>query len=176
MHVKDETDPDALLDVETLEDILDDEVETIRSSKSLMKHALMSSGSRDTSAQLFTALCRALGIPARLVVSVQSVPWQASVGKSKPKYEKKPKLKPTEVVVQEDELADVSSSSKWDLNSEGGQRLDGGPVPKSEKAKGKQKAKPVVKLRKTKSKGNVLGAGPSRLGRFNERLCSSLFF
>ncbi|KAF8885705.1 hypothetical protein CPB84DRAFT_1788199 [Gymnopilus junonius] len=127
---------------ETLEDILDEEVETIRSSKSLMKHALMR-------------------IPARLVVSVQSVPWQASVGRPKPKYDRKPKLKPTEVVVQEDELGDVSSSSQWDLMNESGQRLDDGPVPKSEKAKGKQKAKPVVKLRKTKSKGNVLGAGPT---------------
>ncbi|KAH9924252.1 uncharacterized protein BXZ73DRAFT_50599 [Epithele typhae] len=58
--------------------------EKIRGEKSLMKHALMQKGSRDTSAQLFTALCRALGIPARLVVSLQSVPWQAGVGKPKP--------------------------------------------------------------------------------------------
>lgn len=62
--------------------------EVIRSEKSLMKHALMFRGSRDTSAQLFTALCRALGIPARLVVSLQSVPWQASVGKPKPTAKK----------------------------------------------------------------------------------------
>ncbi|KAG8966439.1 hypothetical protein FRC03_011977 [Tulasnella sp. 419] len=55
--------------------------EIIRSSKSLMKHALMLRGSRDTSAQLFTALCRALSIPARLVVSIQAVPWKSSVGK-----------------------------------------------------------------------------------------------
>lgn len=65
----------------------DDEV--IRSEKSLMKHALMLRGSRDTSAQLFTALCRALGIPARLVVSLQSVPWQAGVGKPKATAKKK---------------------------------------------------------------------------------------
>src|SRR5487761_1590396 len=60
-------------DVDPLEELFeDDEVEVVRSAKSLMKHALMHSGSRDVSSQLFTALCRALGIPARLVVSLQS--------------------------------------------------------------------------------------------------------
>ncbi|KDR82961.1 hypothetical protein GALMADRAFT_238668 [Galerina marginata CBS 339.88] len=157
LHVKDESDPEATIEVETLQDIVEDEVETIRSSKSLMKHALMQNGSRDTSAQLFTALCRGLGIPARLVVSVQSVPWQASVGKPKTKYEKKPKLKGKEFLVQESEAGDASSSSKWDQMSDAGRRVDGGPVPMSEKAKGKMKAKPIVKLRKTKSKGHVLG-------------------
>ncbi|KAI0288071.1 hypothetical protein BC826DRAFT_1107975 [Russula brevipes] len=71
-------------DVDSREDLFDDnEVELVRSAKSLMKHALMRSGSRDVSSQLFTALCRALGIPARLVVSLQSVPWQTNVGRSK---------------------------------------------------------------------------------------------
>ncbi|KAH7885453.1 hypothetical protein F5I97DRAFT_2033703 [Phlebopus sp. FC_14] len=59
----------------------DNDPERIRSVNSLMKHALMRSGSRDVSAQLFTSLCRALDIPARLVVSLQSVPWQSQVGK-----------------------------------------------------------------------------------------------
>ena len=166
LHVKDEHDPDAILDEDILQDIIDDEVETIRSSKSLMKHALMRSGSRDTSAQLFTALCRALGIPARLVVSVQSVPWQASIGRPKPEYERKPKGKGKEIVLPENEVegSSPSASESWSQN---GRRLDGEPVPqKSEKAKGKEKAKPVIKLRKQKSKGNVLGAGPSRLGTF----------
>ncbi|KZT60108.1 Rad4-domain-containing protein [Calocera cornea HHB12733] len=48
-----------------------------RSTKSLMKHALMMKGSRDISAQLFTTLVRGLGVPARLVTSLQSVPWQS---------------------------------------------------------------------------------------------------
>ncbi|CAA7262889.1 unnamed protein product [Cyclocybe aegerita] len=145
---------DAVLDEDTLFDMAVDDPETIRSEKSLMKHALMQSGSRDTSAQLFTSLCRALGIPARLVVNIQSVPWQASVGKPKPRYERKPKLKGKEVAVEDQ---DTESSSMAGLG--GGRRLDGGPVPEmSEKAKGKQKAQPVVRLRKTKSKGNVLGA------------------
>lgn len=58
--------------------------ERIRSVESLMKHVLMQRGSRDTSAHLFTALCRALDIPARLVVSLQSVPWKSKVGKQAP--------------------------------------------------------------------------------------------
>lgn len=52
------------------------EEDRIRSAKSLMKHALMMEGSRDTSAQLFTALCRGLGLAVRLVVSIQSVLWR----------------------------------------------------------------------------------------------------
>ncbi|KAJ7143579.1 hypothetical protein C8R43DRAFT_569152 [Mycena crocata] len=67
---------DEAWDIELLQEVLDDEGEFIKSPKSLMKHALMQKGSRDTSAQLFTALCRGLGIPARLVVSLQSVSWQ----------------------------------------------------------------------------------------------------
>lgn len=59
----------------------EDEGEIIRSCKSLQKHVLLQEGSRDVSAQLFTALCRALDIPARLIVSIQSVPWKACLGK-----------------------------------------------------------------------------------------------
>lgn len=54
--------------------------ETIRSVNSLMKHALMMRGSPDMSAQLFTALCRSLGLPARLVVSIQAVLWRKEKG------------------------------------------------------------------------------------------------
>ncbi|KAJ7572407.1 hypothetical protein C8J56DRAFT_771598 [Mycena floridula] len=80
------------LDLETLQDILDEDAEIIQSEKSLMR-----AGSRDIGAQLFIALCRGLGIPARLVVSLQSVPWQASIGKPKPKSSRKGKEKATEV-------------------------------------------------------------------------------
>ena len=66
--------------------------EIVKTPKSLMKHALMRSGSRDTSAQLFTALCRALDIPARLVVSLQSVPWQKNGGKPKPNGSRRSKI------------------------------------------------------------------------------------
>ena len=132
-----------VLNTVTLEDIIDDDAETIRSANSLMKHALMQSGSRDTSAQLFTALCRGLGIPARLVVSIQSVPWQAGVDKPKANSQK-PKLKGKEF------LGSVTNDS-----SEG----DVDDISATEKKKGKQKAKPVVKLRMTKDKGHLLASG-----------------
>lgn len=51
--------------------------ERIRTVKSLMKKALQGTGGRDTSAQLFVALCRALGLGARLVVSLQPVQWKS---------------------------------------------------------------------------------------------------
>jgi xeroderma pigmentosum group C-complementing protein len=148
-------------DVELLQEVLDEKGELIRGPKSLMKHALMQRGSRDISAQLFTALCRGLGIPARLVVSLQSVPWQSNVGKPKPNYYKgKGKAKAEEPEVTRDVKGKGKAKAKADSSAflGDGQRLDGGSVPeKSEKAKGKEKAKPVIKLRNTKSQGNVLG-------------------
>ncbi|GLB38652.1 putative rad4 beta-hairpin domain 2 [Lyophyllum shimeji] len=175
------------LSIEDFEDLFDEEPEVIRSPKSLMKHALMRNGSRDVSAQLFTALCRGLGIPARLVVSLQSVPWQTNVGKPKPTYIKKPKGdkgkgKAKETDEDAEENGDLGSEDVNDSGSTSraasevldrgkgkafpgeGLRLDGSPVPKNEKAKGKEKAKPVITLRKSKSKGHVLGSapGPSR--------------
>jgi xeroderma pigmentosum group C-complementing protein len=82
---------DTAIDLEAWEGIVGEGSERIRSPRSLMKHAFMQSGSRDTSAQLFAALCRGLGIPARLIVSLQSVPWQTGVGKPRPVYNKKVK-------------------------------------------------------------------------------------
>ncbi|KAG6812304.1 hypothetical protein H0H92_003477 [Tricholoma furcatifolium] len=169
------TNPDAILDTEDVEDLLGDAPERIRSSKSLMKHALMASGSRDVSAQLFTALCRGLGIPARLVVSLQSVPWQTHVGKPKPTYTKKQKGdkgkgKATEDGAEGDEEdgtidtpVSVSRSGSETPNRSAafpgaGQRLNDTPIQKSEKAKGKEKANPVITLKKTKSKGRALGS------------------
>ena len=157
LHVKNEHDPDAILDEDLLQDIIDDEVETVRSSKSLMKHALMRSGSRDTSAQLFTALCRALGIPARLVVSVQSVPWQASVGRPKPKYERKPKGKGKEIVVPENEVEESSPSASepWGQN---GRRLDGETRPSKElEGKGEREGETCDKAAKAKEQRECVG-------------------
>ena len=166
LHFKDQNNPDAVIDIDTLQDMADDEIEPIRSPNSLMKHALMQNGSRDLSAQLFTALCRSLGIPARLVVSLQSVPWQAGIGKPKPIYERKSKGKGKEKAldVEDDEASNSNSMMDSDVQSgfSNGRRLDGGPV-KSDKAKGKEKAKPTIKLRKTKSHGQTLG-GSSTLG------------
>ncbi|KAJ7133637.1 hypothetical protein C8R44DRAFT_871002 [Mycena epipterygia] len=151
-------------DVELLQEVLDDEGELIRSPNSLMKHALMQKGSRDTSAQLFTALCRGLGIPARLVVSLQSVPWQ-SIGKLK-SNQRKGKAKAEDSADEPAHDPKGKGKGKAKAGSSKflgtGERLAGGSVPeKSEKAKGKEKAPPAIKLRKTKSKGNVLGAASS---------------
>ncbi|KAJ6504689.1 hypothetical protein C8R47DRAFT_154867 [Mycena vitilis] len=158
MEVHDVPEPPDLWDFELLEEVLDDQGELIKGPKSLMKHALMQKGSRDTSAQLFTALCRGMGIPARLVVSLQSVPWQSNVGKPKPKHTRS---KADDVKGKGKAKATVDS----DAFVGDGQRLDGNSNPeKSDKAKGKEKAKPVIKLRKTKPQGNVLGvsaASPS---------------
>jgi xeroderma pigmentosum group C-complementing protein len=69
------------------EDMHDDhflgQFEVLRGPKSLSKRAKIRRGSRDASAFLFAALCRSLLIPTRLIVSLQSVPWQATVGKPK---------------------------------------------------------------------------------------------
>lgn len=51
--------------------------ERIRTVKSLMKKALQGTGGRDTSAQLFVSLCRAMGLGTRLVVSLQPVQWKS---------------------------------------------------------------------------------------------------
>ena len=155
--------------------------ERIRSAKSLMKHALMRRGSRDTSAQLFTALCRALGVPARLVVSLQSVPWQAGVGKPKPAAKRKKKVGEDDATgakakgkgkarageeedeEEDDDMEDVDIPGSAGADSSrgrspfpgNGQRLDGSsPAPS---AKGKQKAAPVIRLRKGKA-GYKLGS------------------
>lgn len=144
----------------------DDEGEVIRSCKSLQKHALLRYGSRDLSAQLFTALCRALGIPARLVVSVQSVPWKASIGKPKPSYSSKKKGKQVaeapENGEQDGSEDEEISTASLDLKGKGkavfpgdGQTLNGIV---SSSAKGKGKAKAVITLRKQRSKGRRLGS------------------
>jgi xeroderma pigmentosum group C-complementing protein len=168
------------LNVEALED--EEECEVLHTSKSLMKHALMRGGSRDVSAQLFTSLCRALGIPARLVVSLQSVPWQAGVGKPKPKSSGKKKDvkgkgkekalddEDDEEDEEDNEMEEIDiPSTSIDIKGKGkanngtfmteGRRLDGQSV--SSGIQGKEKAKPVIRLRKQKSKGNVLGSSSS---------------
>ncbi|PWN18653.1 Rad4-domain-containing protein [Microstroma glucosiphilum] len=55
--------------------------EPMHSSADMLAAAEAKAGSRETSAQLFCALCRALGIPARLVISPQVAPWSVGAGK-----------------------------------------------------------------------------------------------
>ncbi|THH27307.1 hypothetical protein EUX98_g6882 [Antrodiella citrinella] len=156
----------------------EEEPEIIRSEKSLMKHALMKRGSRDTSAQLFTALCRALGIPSRLVASLQSVPWQASAGKPKKTY-KRSKGKGKQKATEEDDDDDLNMEevsipgSPISAGGKGKQRETmfpgagqslNGSARNTPPDTPKKKAPPVITLRK--SKGRKLGsssvAGPAR--------------
>jgi xeroderma pigmentosum group C-complementing protein len=174
-------------------DALED-VEIIRSSKSLMKHALACRGSRDVSAQLFTALCRALGIPARLVVSLQSVPWQAKIGKPKtPKTNSggsrrrktdtgKGKGKAVKPIGQdgdesdEDEDIEPIEIPTPDLKGKGkaidgllpgdGQSVDGRVVKQD-----RSHAASYVKLRKSKDKGQALGSSSFPMPR-RQGICS----
>ncbi|KAI9058217.1 Rad4-domain-containing protein [Trametes sanguinea] len=162
--------------------------ERIRSAKSLMKHALMRRGSRDTSAQLFTALCRALGIPARLVVSLQSVPWQAGVGKPKPSTKKKGKAKQEdadvngkgkakaiEIADEEDDMEEVSIPGSPAVSTPrgrtpflgNGQRVDGSSPATSGLDKPKPKTPHVVRLRK--SRGQKWGTAEAERPRPRER-------
>ncbi|TFY83199.1 hypothetical protein EWM64_g818 [Hericium alpestre] len=141
----------------------EDDEEVIHSEKSLMKHALQRYGSRDVSAQLFTALCRSLDIPARLVVSLQSVPWQASVGKPKPKAKPKDAKGKAKEMTQEDEEDEADDMEEVDIPSPGGFLRDGQESNRSTPTKkGKEKAPPVIKLRKTKSKPNLALNKPLR--------------
>lgn len=53
----------------------------IETSKDLEDQVEKMSGSRETKAQLFVSLCRALGIPARLVISIQAPSWSVAASK-----------------------------------------------------------------------------------------------
>lgn len=144
--------------------IFDDEKsdsgERIRSPNSLMKHALMQSGSRDASAQLFTALCRALDIPARLVVSLQSIPWQSGVGKPKSKsansasgQKGKQKAESSGDLSQDSDFEGArTTETQFQVGGDGNMSDSplGGPSTRRS-VKGKEKAHPVIKLKKTKN-------------------------
>ncbi|KAH7909238.1 hypothetical protein BJ138DRAFT_1067407 [Hygrophoropsis aurantiaca] len=140
------------------------EVEVVKSANSLMKHALMQSGSRDTSAQLFTALCRALDIPARLIVSLQSVPWQAGVGKPKSKVIRKVvkvkgdiKGKGKAVGIPEDseesdqdQMEAVNILQKQDIKEKGKERALNGSDEGNHTPSRVKTTKPEIRLRKPK--------------------------
>ncbi len=147
-------------DVDPLEHLFeDDQEEIMRSAKSLMKHALMRSGSRDVSAQLFTALCRALDIPARLVVSLQSVPWQTNIGRSKTKAKQKasnPKGKVVESRDAEDsneDMEEVVISPQDEYPSGDNLQVGGDATGKTLSAEPNGKEKSSY-LRKSKSSSN----------------------
>lgn len=140
--------------------------EIVKTPKSLMKHALMRSGSRDVSTQLFTALCRALDIPARLVVSLQSVPWKTSAGKLTTNAKRG--SKPDTPADSGDSVEGVPIPAIRDIKGKGraidsdggyvmsdGSRSSAASSPSFDgkgKGKGKQKATPTIRLRKSRLK------------------------
>ncbi|KAH9985042.1 hypothetical protein BJV74DRAFT_946268 [Russula compacta] len=147
----------ALPDVDSLEGAFDyDQVEIVRSAKSLMKHALMRSGSRDVSSQLFTALCRALGIPARLVVSLQSVPWRTNVAQRSNHKGKAVELRDSDG--SGEDVQQVGVSRKDEHPSGDDMQVDGHTTDMTspEKSNGKGETSYTVKLRKSKSAGQRL--------------------
>ncbi|KZT18608.1 Rad4-domain-containing protein, partial [Neolentinus lepideus HHB14362 ss-1] len=193
---KPETQPGSVLPIDQPEiiipkpalSLLSTEPPLASGSKSLQKHLLMRRGSRDVSALLFTALCRALGVPARLVVSLQSVGWWGEKPKAKKKGAGKKGEKgegkvddpddPGEEEDDDDDMEEVDipgpsrsvSTPVRDIKGKGkpetfpgdGERLDGGYIPPAnDKGKGKQRAKPVVKLRKSKGRGRRLNGASS---------------
>jgi xeroderma pigmentosum group C-complementing protein len=151
----------------------EEEYEVIRSPRSLMKHALMGRGSRDVSSQLFTALCRALDIPARLVVSLQSLPWKASVCRPKvarPKgSEQESEGRSAQMTESESETTgtdaiDVKGKGEAKASADDEYRSDEGRAPGRAKGKAQRKleTKPAVRLRKGKDKSQKLGSSSSR--------------
>ncbi|KEP54880.1 DNA repair protein rhp42 [Rhizoctonia solani 123E] len=89
--------------------------ERLRSPNSIAKHALQRSGSRDVAALIFVAIVRALGIPARLVSSLQCVAW--SIPKdysSKGRRPKKavPALDQDEASAEMEEVIPLGASSR----------------------------------------------------------------
>jgi hypothetical protein len=76
---------------------------------------LQRSGSRDMAALIFVAIVRALGIPARLVSSLQCVPW--AVPKDYPSKTRKPKTKATSTSEQHDQDAGVEDDATFGVSS-----------------------------------------------------------
>ena len=56
-------------------------IEKVSTAADLLQLATAMKGSRETSASLFASLCRALGIPARLVISPQVPSWSVAAAK-----------------------------------------------------------------------------------------------
>ncbi|CAO1639396.1 unnamed protein product [Sympodiomycopsis kandeliae] len=73
--------PSASEQIPTYFHLLTPPTEPLHSSHDLLNSAETRTGSRETSSQLFCALCRSLGIPARLVISPQVAPWSISAAK-----------------------------------------------------------------------------------------------
>lgn len=100
---------DVSLDRYTLIDIEDGGGDFIRHFGALEKRAIQMEGSKDFSVLLFTCLCRALDVPARLVFSLQPVDWRAPSTVSGAPRKKKGE---TAAVAGEDENEEVATPKR----------------------------------------------------------------
>ena len=145
-------------------EILLKQSEVLRSPNSLMKRALLRSGSRDCSSLLFAALCRALSIPTRLVVSLQSVPWQASVGK--PKDAKGKGKARASSVVDTDQVSDDDTD---DMEEVGIPEFEEGSATSSPYISASSTFEEVPKPSGSKISGSLRKRAIRRRGRKNSR-------
>ncbi|KAG8746562.1 hypothetical protein FRC10_004414 [Ceratobasidium sp. 414] len=165
--------------------------EALRSANSIAKHALQRSGSRDMAALVFVAMVRAMGLPARLVGSLQCVSWSPPKGHSDKKGRRKDarnradtcsghsggdNVEMEEVAVpvvpspklgakrKRPGLAEASDNDRRVSDSSKGGRNRGEFAGGSEQGRGSASrgspVPPMIKLRRTRPTGNVLGAAP----------------
>jgi xeroderma pigmentosum group C-complementing protein len=132
--------------------------EVVKGVNSFVRAARAHKGSRDMSVQVFTCICRALDIPARLVFSLQPVDWRAPSAAAKTKGKKG------------DNKGDVGEGT---TDSDGGSRRGRGTASATTLGRdsgaegwdnGRVKlayAVPQVNLRKSKSAKRVIHRSPS---------------
>ncbi|QRW00503.1 DNA repair protein RHP42 [Ceratobasidium sp. AG-Ba] len=145
--------------------------EVLRSTNSIAKHALQRSGSRDMAALVFVAMVRAMGIPARLVGSLQCVSWNPPKDLSTKRSKKKanrtgagshPEDSPTadDVEMEEVVISAISSPRIGESRSaRGGSVLSSGASPRSERQVGNQSDGSTSFRLGTKRKRSALARG-----------------
>ncbi|KAK4701676.1 xeroderma pigmentosum group C-complementing protein, partial [Phenoliferia sp. Uapishka_3] len=127
--------------------------EEVHSAKSLMKRAILMKGSRDMSAQLFTSLCRALDLPARLVFSLQPLDWRAPSAAAKAGAKSRGKKKSVRGSEDEDEAMETDDDGKSTTSKSKGKGK--GKATGGSKSKGKGKATGSAK---SSTKGSTKGS------------------
>lgn len=138
--------------------------EQVNSINSMMKCAMKMRGSKDMSAQLFTCLCRAIDIPARLIFSLQPFDWRAPSVIEKSNYRRKSKVtgRDSEEEV-EPRRGRAAAASKKTNNGASSSRVGSGAENESSDD-GQPKLDyeiPAVNLRRTKIAKKPVGRSPS---------------
>ena len=158
--------------------------ERLRSVNSLMKKALQQEGSRDVSSVLFVSLARACGLGARLVHSIQAVPWRAEKVAQKRKSGAGRKAR---LLAHRQGVGDPSDESSEDEEMEEvpmPEEKEGGPIHVARKMKGKgirgagkrrlQDPADVYRLRKQRPAPKTIGDAKPKVKTKSGGLCRSL--